>query len=140
MEQRIIDLLKNNQNEISEKNYDNLYSSSSKPEILYGIGKIHKALEDGIPNSRPILPAIGTPTYKLVKFCNKLLKPITTNEYTTKDSLSFVKQVEEFDPNLVVASSSVKSLFINIPLMEPTGFCVENLYRNETHIDTLSET
>ena len=59
-------------------------------------------MEDGIPNSRLILPAIGTPTYKLAKFCNKLLKPATTNEYTTKDSLSFVKQVEEFDPNLIV--------------------------------------
>lgn len=59
-------------------------------------------MEDGIPNSRLILPAIGTPTYKLAKFCNKLLKPITTHEYTTKDSLSFVKQVEEFDPNLIV--------------------------------------
>ena len=36
MEQRIIDLLKSlkNQNEISEKNYDNFYSSGSKPAIL----------------------------------------------------------------------------------------------------------
>ena len=42
MEQRIIDLLKSlkNQNEISEKNYDNLYPSGSKPGIIYGHGKI----------------------------------------------------------------------------------------------------
>ena len=69
MEQRIIDILKSlkNQNEISEKNYDTLYSSGSKPGILYRLGKIHKALEDGIPTFRPILSAIGTPTFKLAK-------------------------------------------------------------------------
>ena len=38
----IIDLLKSLkiQNEISEKNHRNLYSSGSKPGILYGLGKI----------------------------------------------------------------------------------------------------
>ena len=45
MEQRIIDFLKSlkNQNEISEKNYDNLYPSGPKPGILCGFGEIHKA-------------------------------------------------------------------------------------------------
>ena len=61
------------QRKISEKNYDNLYPS--------GIGKIHKALEDEIPTFSPILSATGTRTYKLAKFCDKLLKPIATNEY-----------------------------------------------------------
>ena len=41
-----------------------------------------------------IFSAIGTSTYKLPKFCYKLLKPITTNEYTIKDSLSFAKEIE----------------------------------------------
>ena len=49
--------------------------------------KIHKSLEDGISTFRPILPAIGT-------FCDTLLKPITTNEYTIKDSFSFAKEIE----------------------------------------------
>ena len=106
IEQRIIDLLISlkNQNEIPKKNYDNLYPLGLKPGILYGLGKIHKALEDGISTFRPILSAIGTPTYKLAKFCDKLLKPITTNEYTIKDSFSFAKEVEEFDSKLIMAS------------------------------------
>ena len=83
------------------------YISGSKPGILYGFGKIHEALEDGIPIIRQILSAIGTPTYKLAKLCSKLLKSITTNEYTIKDSFPFIKEVEEFDPNLVMASSDV---------------------------------
>ena len=80
MEQGIIDLLKSlkNQKEISQKKYYNLYSSGSKPEILYGLGKLPKALEDGVPTFRPILPAIGTLTYKLAMFCDKdhLLKTL----------------------------------------------------------------
>ena len=103
MEQCITDLLKslNNQNEISENNYDNLYPSGSKPGIPYGPGKIHKALEDGITAFRPVLSAIGTRTYKLAKLCEKLLKPIITNEYTIKDSFFFDKEVDKFDPNLI---------------------------------------
>ena len=49
------------QNEISEKNYDNLYPSGSKRGILYGLGKIHEVLEVGLPTFRPIFSAIGKP-------------------------------------------------------------------------------
>ena len=81
MEQHIIDFLKSlkNQNEIWEKSYDNLNPSGSKWGILYRLVKIHKALEDGLPTFRAILSAIGRSTCKLAKFCDKLLKPITTN-------------------------------------------------------------
>ena len=37
-----------------------------------------------------------------------------------------------FDPNLIMACFDVKSLFTNI-------LCVDNLYRNQTHIDSLSK-
>ena len=52
MEERIIRLLKSleDQGEISEKEKCNLYASGSKPGVLYGPAKIHKALEDGIPS------------------------------------------------------------------------------------------
>ena len=55
-------------------------------------------------------------TYKLAKFCDKLPKKITTNEYTIKDLWSFAKEFYEFDINLIMASFDVKSLFTNIPL------------------------
>ena len=104
-----------------------MYPPGSKPGILYGYGKIHRALEDGISTFHPILSAIGTSTYKWAKFCDKLLKPITTNEYTIKDSFSFAKEVEEFNPNFIIARFDVKSIFTNIPLTETLGLCVENL-------------
>ena len=122
---RIIDLLKSlkNQNEISGKSYYILYPSCS-----YGLGKIHKALEKEIPTFCPIFSAIGTSTCKLAKFCDKLLKSITTNECTVKDLFPFAKEVEEFNPNRAIASFDIKYF------IETIGLCVENLYRNKTHL------
>ena len=116
MEERIIRLLKGleDQNEISENEKNDLYPSLSISGVLYGLAKIHKALEDGIPSFRPILSAIGTPTYKLAKFCDQLLKPVTNNEYTLKDSFPFAKEVLEFDTSLFMVSFDIKSLFTNI--------------------------
>ena len=120
MEERIIRLLKSleDQGEIFEKERNDLYSSGSKPGVLYGLAKIHKALEDGIPSLRPILAAIGTPTYNLAKFCDQLLKPLTSNYYTIKDSFSLAKEVLDFDASCFMASFDIKSLFTNIPLAE----------------------
>ena len=49
LEERIIGVLKSlkNHNEFSQKDYDNLYPPGSKRNVLYGFGKIHKALEEG---------------------------------------------------------------------------------------------
>ena len=82
MEEGIIRLLKSleDQGKISEKEKNDLHASGSKPGVLHGLAKIHKALEDVIPSFRPILSAIGTPTYKLAKFCDQLLKPLPNNE------------------------------------------------------------
>ena len=51
-EERIISLLKSleDQDDISGEEKNDLYSSGSKPEVLYGLAKIHKSLEDGIPS------------------------------------------------------------------------------------------
>ena len=88
-EERIIHLLKGleDQGEISQKEKNDLYPSGSKSRVLHGFDKIYKALEDRITSFGPILSAIGTSTYKLAKFCNQLLKPVTCNEYSVKHSL-----------------------------------------------------
>ena len=51
MEERIIRLLKSleDQGGISEKVKMDLSPSGSQPGVLYGLAKIHKAVEDGIP-------------------------------------------------------------------------------------------
>ena len=52
---------------------------------MYGLDKIHKELEDGIPLFRPIFSTIEAPTYKPAKCCDQLFKPLTNNEYTIKE-------------------------------------------------------
>ena len=123
----------------SEKGKNDLYPSGSKPGVLYGLAKIHKALEDGTPSFRPILLAIGTPTYNVDKFYDQLLKSLTSNDYTIKDSFSFSKEILDFDASCFMASFDMKSLFTNIPLTETLNLCVQNLYRNQAHVKNLTK-
>ena len=140
-EERIIRLLKSleDQGEISEKERKDLSPSGSKPGVLYELAKIHKTLEDGIPSFGAILSAIGTPTYNLAKFCDQLLKPLTSNDYTIRDSFSFTKEVLDFDASCFMASCDIKSLFTNIPLTEMLNLYIQNLYRNQTHVNNLTK-
>ena len=52
----------------STEQYKNIKAVGSRPGILYGICKVHKTITDICPPFRPILSAIGTPSYKLAKF------------------------------------------------------------------------
>ena len=131
MESRVTDVLKNlrDKNEISIEQYKDLSPSGSRPGIMYGLAKVHKIVRDGLPSFRPILSAIGTPTYKLAKFLVPILEPLTTNEYTIKDSFTFAEELQSFDLKLVMASFDIESLFTNIPLQETIDLCVENFLR-----------
>ena len=104
---------------------------------MYGLAKVHKIVTDGFPSFRPILSAIGTPTYKLAKFLVPILEPLTTNECTIKDSFTFAEELQSFDSKLVMTSFDVESLFTKISLQETIDLCVENLFQDRTHVDHL---
>ena len=106
---------------------------------MYGFAKVHKIVRDGLPSCRPILSAIGTPTCKLAKFLVPILEPLTTNEYTIKDSFTFAEELQSFYSKLVIASFDIESLFTNIPLQETIDLCVENLFQDRTHVHELSK-
>ena len=53
---------------LTKKGYDSIYPTGSRPGILYGSAKVHKPIIDNCLSFRPILSAIGTPTYNLAKF------------------------------------------------------------------------
>ena len=109
----------------------------SRLGIMYGSAKVHKIVTDGLPSFRPILSAIGTPTYKLAKFLVPVLELLTTNEYTIKDSFTFSEELQSFDSKLVMASFDIESLFTNICLQETINQCVENLFQDRAHVDNL---
>ena len=85
---------------------------------MYGLAKFHKISTSGPPSFRPILSAIVTPTYKLAKFLVPMLEPLTTNEYTIKDSFILAEELQSFDSKLVMASFDIESVFTSISLQE----------------------
>ena len=94
-----------------------LYPSHSKPGLLFGPAKIHKALEEGI-TFNPVISAIGPFTYNPARFCHQLLKPLTNYVCAVKGSFSFAKAVLEFDTSLFTVGFDMKSLFTNVILIE----------------------
>ena len=117
---------------ISELVYNKLFPSGSRPGILYGLPKVHKA---GVP-LRPILSSIGTHAYALAKFLVPLLRPFSSGNYLVSDSFSFVNDLlsSNFNSdNLIMASFDIKSLFTNIPLDETIDIIVTKLFSNSTH-------
>ena len=95
-------------------------------KLLYGYLKIHKTVVNNTPKFRPILPAINTPTYLLAKYLNPILSPLTTNEFTVRNSFDFAKEVVNYDHIFYMASLDVEPLFTNIPLEETIKNCVND--------------
>ena len=56
---------------------------------MYEPSKIHKPLVNDFPKLRPILSSPNTGTYKWTKNFVPLLRHITCNEFTLKDSFEF---------------------------------------------------
>ena len=96
--------------------YKKIKAIGSRPGILYGLCKVHKAIIDVCPPFRPILFAIGNPSYKLAKFLVPKLSSITFNELTVKDSFAFAEEIVHQDGKLFMGSLDVDLLFTNIPL------------------------
>ena len=59
------------------------------------------------------------------KFFVPLLRDLTSNEYTLKDSFEFAKVICEQNSDLYMASLDVDSLFTNVPLDETSGICTQ---------------
>ena len=100
---------------------------------------VHKPLVNDIPKFQPILSPLHSPTYKLSKYLNKLLKPYTSNEYTAKDTFSFAEDIRKQDSTVFMSSLDVDSLFTNIPLQETIDICCDLLFRDQPIVDGLSK-
>ena len=75
--------------------YDKLYPSGSAPAHIYGTPKMYKfSSSDSFPKLRPIVSSIGTSNYNLARFLCDLLLPLVPNDYSCKDTFSFVSQIK----------------------------------------------
>ena len=75
----------------NEIEYDKLYPSGSAPPRIYGTPEMHKfSSSDLFPKLRPIVSSIGTLNFNLARFLRDLLSPLVPNDYSWKDTFSFV--------------------------------------------------
>ena len=100
---------------MTEINMKSLKPVGTRPGVMYGSSKVHKASVGNCPPFRPILSALNTPTYKLAKFLVPILKPLTTNEFTVKGPFHFAEEIVHKQHDLFMSSLDVDSLFTNIP-------------------------
>ena len=93
IEKKLTNLLKElkTSETISEIDYKKLKPRGSSFGVLYGLCKTHKKVLNKCPPFRPILSAIKTPSYNLAKYLIPLIKAITKNNFTVKNSFEFAK-------------------------------------------------
>ena len=103
------------------------------------MSKIHKPLVNNIPKLRPILSALNTGTYKWAKFFVSLLRDLTSNEYSLKDSFEFAKAICEQNSDLYMASLDVDLLFTNVSLYETIGICTQGLFESDSTVYDLNK-
>ena len=117
-------------NSISEETRRSLKPVGTKPGIMYGICKVKKDIISACLPFWFILSAINTCTYKLAKFLVPILKSLTSNVYTVKDSFDFAEEIVEQDFEFVMGSLDVDSLFTNTPLEATVDICAMTPFVN----------
>ncbi|KAL9954905.1 hypothetical protein ACROYT_G042491 [Oculina patagonica] len=112
-------------NIIDDATLQKILPCGSTPGVLYGLPKVHKS---GCP-FRPIVSSINT--YNLASYLVRILQPISTNQFTIKDSFSFADWAKTYNHNNeMMCSFDASSLFTikNGPLDKTIQICLDKLY------------
>ena len=93
--QKVIDFVQEikNKNQINEDLHNKVRPVGSQPGGLYSVVKVQKKFIDVYPAFRLILSVIGIPTYAITNVFVPMLKDLTSNEYSVKDSFDFAKEI-----------------------------------------------
>ncbi|XP_071449226.1 uncharacterized protein [Hetaerina americana] len=95
----------------------NLIPQAPVPPRLYGLPKVHK---EGAP-LRPIVSAIGAPTYGLARYLTGVLAPLVGScEHHIKNSAEFVQTLKNIhlEDRDILVSFDVVSLFTKVPVKD----------------------
>ena len=134
--QRFLRKLKQ-KNFFNEIEYDKLYPSGSAPARIYGTPKMHKfPSSDSFPKLRPIVSSIGTFTYNLARFLCDLVSPLVPNDYSCKDTFSFVSQIKNANlSKKFLVFYDVTSLFTNISLQETIDIAINLIFNHNPNLN-----
>ena len=124
-------------NFFNEIEYDKLYLSGSAPARVYGTPKMHKfSSSDSFLKLPPIVSSIGTFNYNLACFLCDVLSPLVPNDYSCKDTFSFVSQMKNANlPKKCFVSYGVTSLFTNIPLQETIDIAINLIFNYNPNLN-----
>ena len=130
--------------EIDDSDFKAMRPKNAKPARAHGLPKIHKTY-DRLPKFRPIIDTTGTTHYSVGKYLTNLLNPLTTNNYTLKDSFDAaerIKQIpnEHLENGYVFVSFDVTSLFTNVPLKRTIDIIVDRVYNKKLIKTNLTKT
>ena len=137
---------------ITKKEFEYLTVFETKPSIFYGLPKIHKSKEineactisQGIyveieaPENLILRPIVAGPiceTHRLSNFIDILLQPYSKHVKSyIKDSTNFLSKLPySSDPNAILVSFDVETLYTNIPHklgIEDIQFGWKNTHKN----------
>ena len=117
--------------------FKKLYPSGSAPAHIYGTPKMHKfSSSDSFPKLCPIVSSIGTFNYNLARFLCDLLSPLVPNDYSCKDTFSFVSQIKNANlSKKFLVSYDVTSLFTNIPLQETIDIAINLIFNHNPNLN-----
>ena len=114
-----------------------MYLSGSAPARIYGTPKMHKfSSSHSFPQLRLIVSSIGTFNYNFARFLCDLLSPLVPNDYSCKDTFSFVPQIKNSKlSKKFLVSYDVTSLFSNIPLQETIAIAINLIFNHNPNLN-----
>ena len=108
---------------------------------LYDTSKMHKfSSSDSFPKARLIVSSLDSFNYNLSRFLCDLLSPLVPNDFSKKDTSSFVSLIK--NANLFrkfLVSYDVTSLSTNIPLKETTNIAINLIFNPNPNLNIIKK-
>ena len=98
---------------------------------------MHKfSSSDSFPKLRLIVSSIGTFNYNVAHFLCDLCAPLVRNDYSCKDTFSFVSQIKNANlSKKLLVYYDVTSLFTNIPLQETIDMAINLIFDHNPNLN-----
>ena len=113
-------------------------SNPSLPK-LYALPKIHKPDK----SMRPIVSAVGSPTYNLAKWLSREFENLPDHEpsFSVKNNIEFINKIKDITlhEGEILVSFDVSSLFPSVPIPHTLGYLKELLNANGLDNKTVIE-
>ena len=115
--------------EIDETLFEDMKSMGGQLPRLYGLANVHK------PNApiRPVLSMPGSPYYKIAEKVTKWLSIVPELKINCSTKKTVDQQLKDvtLDPDEVVISFDVSSLYTNVPINEAIEEAADRLYSGD---------